>query len=72
MTSVITIPQELIKEKELVLVPRKKYEELLQFREMIPEIKLTLGERKALRGARKELREGRYLTIKQLQHELGC
>lgn len=30
MAAVITIPKELIKEKELVLIPRKKYEELLR------------------------------------------
>ena len=30
METVITIPKELVKEKELVLIPKKKYEELLR------------------------------------------
>ncbi len=31
----ITIPKKLIKEKELVLIPRKKYEELLNLEKII-------------------------------------
>jgi len=30
MEKVITIPKDLIKERELVLIPRKKYEKLLE------------------------------------------
>ena len=30
MEKVITIPKDLIREKELVLIPRKKYDELLE------------------------------------------
>ena len=30
MEQVITIPKELLKERELILIPRKKYEELLK------------------------------------------
>lgn len=71
MGAVITIPKELIKEKELVLIPRKKYEELLRIRKIIPLMKLSPLEKRAIKEAREELRKGKYLTLKQFQHELG-
>ena len=67
MGAVITIPKELVKKKELVLIPRRKYEELLRMRET----KLNLSEKRAIKEAREELRKGKYLTLKQFQHELG-
>ena len=71
MAAVITIPKELARE-ELVLIPRSQYEEFLHLRKMISFVKPTSSEKKAIKEAREELRKGKYLTIKQFQHELGC
>jgi hypothetical protein len=37
MEQVITIPKELLKERELILIPRKKYEELLRAQKVTEE-----------------------------------
>ncbi|MBU4298508.1 hypothetical protein KJ636_00485 [Patescibacteria group bacterium] len=37
MEKIITIPRELIKAKELVLIPREKYEELLESQKVTEE-----------------------------------
>ena len=71
MVAIVTIPKELSRE-ELVLIPRKQYEELLDLKKIITLIKPTPSEKKAIKEAREELRKGEYLTIRQLQHELGC
>lgn len=71
MTPVITIPKELTKKGELILIPRQEYEELLRIKKIIPLVKPSPSEKKAIKEARKELREGKYLTLKQFQHEVG-
>jgi hypothetical protein len=37
MEKIITIPRNLIREKELILIPRRKYEELLESRKITEE-----------------------------------
>lgn len=70
--NIITIPKEFIKEKELVLVPRKKYEELLKrARKNIPEVKLTPALKKIIEKARKNRKAGNYLTFGELTEKLG-
>lgn len=64
----ITIPKELIKkEKELILVPRKKYEELLNLEK---KLKTRLAEELdtdlAIATYKKEKREGRLKKIRSL------
>lgn len=70
MGKVIAIPRELSKEGELVIIPRSDYEEFLRLKKLIPLIKPTLSEKKAIRDGRKEIQEGKYLTLKQLKDEL--
>ena len=71
MGAVITIPKELTKKGELVLIPRADYEELLRIKKIIPLVKPSPSEKRAIKEARRELREGKYLTLKQFQHELA-
>lgn len=63
----ITIPKKLIKEKELVLVPRRRYEEFLELEKII---KKRLAEEKdtnaAIRIYKKEGKQGKLKTIKSL------
>ena len=70
MNKVIAIPRELSKKGELVIMPRSDYEEFLRLKKLIPLIKPTLSEKKAIRDGRKEIKEGKYLTLKQLKDEL--
>lgn len=70
MEKVITIPKELIKRGELVIIPRGEYEEYLRLKKVIPLIGANTNEKKAIREGRKEIKNGKYLTLKQLRNEL--
>jgi len=70
MDKVITIPRELSKKGELVIMPRSDYEEFLRLKKIISSIKPTLSEKRAIRAGRKEIREGKYITLKNLKDEL--
>jgi len=71
MNKVITIPKELSRQGELVIIPRSDYEEFLRFKKVIPLIRLDPSERKAMQEGRKEIQQGEYLTIQGLKDELG-
>jgi len=71
MSKVISIPKELSKKGDLVIIPRAEYEELLGLKKIVRLMKLTPSEKKALRLGRKEIKEGKYITLKQLKSELG-
>ena len=71
--SIITVPKELSKSKDLIAVPRKAYEEFLFWQKKIKSIKTfkpTVSEKKALKRARKNLSQGEYITLDALQHGL--
>jgi len=72
MEKVISIPKELSKKGELVIIPRVQYEEYLRFKKAFPLITLNPSEKKAIEQGRKEIRQRKYLTFKQLKNELGC
>lgn len=70
--SIITIPREFIKEKELVLIPRRELEELLKLSKKVAgEIKLTPMQKKALESARQNKRKGNVLTLNEFKIKLG-
>lgn len=65
----VTIPKKLASRGDLVVIPRKEYEALLglkKIREFIP----TAAQRNALIRARKNRKEGKYLTINELRRKL--
>lgn len=70
MNKIIAIPKELSKQGELVIIPRSDYEELLKLKKVIPLIELSPSEKKAIQAGRKEIQQGKYLTLKQLKNEL--
>ena len=70
MEKVITIPKELARNGELVIIPRQEYEEFLSLKRAISLVKPTLLEKKAIKEGRKEIRGKNYLTLKQLKNEL--
>ena len=68
----ITIPKELAKKGEFLIIPRDEYEEFLRFRlKDIKEVEMTRVQKKALERARKNLSEGKFLTIYELKRKLG-
>jgi len=71
MNKAVAIPKELSRNEDLVVIPRSDYEEFLQLKKIIPLIELTLSEKKAIKEARKEIKQGKYSTINQLKNELG-
>lgn len=66
MEKVVTIPKELAERGELVIIPRGEYEEYLRLKKVIPLVRADNNEKKAIREGRKEIKNGRYLTLKQL------
>lgn len=53
------------------MIPREEYEDMLSLRNVMPRAKLTLAQKKDLEQARKAYRRGEYMTLKELEHELG-
>lgn len=68
MTS-ITIPKELIKEKELVLIPRKEYEALLKLKK-ISEFTPTISQKKSLKKGECNLKTGKTISYHELVQTL--
>ena len=56
-----TIPKKLAKQGDLILIPRKEYEELVRLRlKNIKEVELTSVQRRALMRARKNVSQGKF------------
>lgn len=67
----ITIPSKTGKAKELIAIPRKEYEEYLSLRKVIPIVKMTPNEKREWERAKRDYKQRKYVTLKELQHELG-
>lgn len=70
----ITVPKELSQEKNLIAVPRTTYEEFLVWQKKVKSVKTfkpTVTLKKALARARKNLAQGKYFTLTELEHELA-
>ena len=65
----ITISKKLIKNDDLVIIPRKEYEKLSRFWGNTERI--TKREKQAIIKGFQEIKQGKYLTSKQVKHELG-
>ena len=70
MNKVVAIPRGLSKTGELVIIPRSDYEEFLRLRKIIPLVEPTLSEERAIKLGRKQIKQGKYLSLKQLKNEL--
>ncbi len=67
----LTISKKITKGEELVIMPRKEYEEFLKLRKVVPLVELTPSQKRDLKQARKEYARGEYFTLDQLKNELG-
>jgi len=66
----ITIPKKITKGEDLIVIPRKDYERLLELKK-ISEFQPTSAQKKALMRARKNRKEGKFLTFDELKQKLG-
>lgn len=71
--NVVTIPKKVTGNRELIVVPRKEYEEFLQWKKAL-RVRVVLptpAERRAIERGRREIREGKYVEWRQLKHEMA-
>ncbi|MEK7500588.1 MAG: hypothetical protein AAB642_00480 [Patescibacteria group bacterium] len=61
----LTIPKKLTKGEELVVIPRRDYEEFLSLKKInsFQEVELTPVQKKRLEKARKNLKQGKALSL---------
>ena len=68
----ITIPKNLIKEKDLIIIPREEYKILLRYRnKRILEVELTKPQIIRLKKAKSNLKKDKFLTIHELKQKLA-
>ena len=70
MNKIATMPKKIAHKDDVVVISRIEYETLLKKSKMVPVMKLTPRERKTILKSEKELAAGKYLTLKELEHEL--
>lgn len=73
MEKAITIPKELAKKDDLVIIPRKEYEEFSQWRtamKSFPTFTSTAAQKRDLKKAREDYRKGNYMTLDELKRKL--
>jgi len=63
--NIITIPKKMAQKDDLIILPRKEYEELIAFRK-IKEFKPTPAQKKDLVQARKDFAKEKYIKLKDL------
>ena len=71
MEKIVTIPKELAKQGDLIVIPRKEYEGLVRRQKIVPVVKMNAAQKRDLEEARKEYARGEYVTLEQLEGELG-
>lgn len=70
--SVITIPKQLVRNDDLVVIPKKEYEELLGWKNRsFKTVKPTKADLKIMARGRNEVARGDYVTLEELKKELG-
>lgn len=70
----ITISKELIKDNDLIAVPRDIYEEFLNWQKKVKSVKTfipTATEKKDFKKAREDYKKGKYTTLHELKRKLG-
>ena len=70
----ITIPKNLIKNDDLVIIPRKEYEEFYQWKETAKLFKTfipTVAQKRDLKKAREDYKQKKYLTLDEFKRRLA-
>jgi len=70
----ITIPRKITKGEELVVIPRKEYEEFSRWRKVMKPLKKTFtptkNQKKELKKARQDYKKGNYFTLNEFKQKL--
>lgn len=72
--TIITIPKNLIKNDDLVIIPRKEYEEFSQWKNMAKSFKTftpTAAQKRDLKRAREDYKQKKYLTLDEFKRKLA-
>jgi hypothetical protein len=69
--SIITIPKKYLAKTDLVGVPRREYEEFVSWRKAVREFMPNAGEKRDLRTAREDYKEGIILTLHEFKQKLA-
>ena len=72
--NLITIPKELAKKGDLVIIPRQEYEEFSLWQKTKKSFKTftpTAADKLILKKAREDYKKGKYITIDELKKKLG-
>jgi len=67
----VTIPQKLAEKGDLVVIPKKEYEEFLKLRKIVPLAKPNRAEIIALARGRRQIKREQYVTWRNLKNELA-
>lgn len=68
----LTIPKELTRAGDLIIVPRKEYDALVHFRiSNVREVAMTPAQKRSLIRARKNFAAGKFLTPHELRQKLA-
>lgn len=67
----VTIPKELARAGDLVIIPREEYEEFLHIKKIIPVVKPSKRELRAIKRGREEYKAGKYVEWSQVRKELA-
>lgn len=65
----ITIPKKIIKKDDIIILPRKEFENL--FRLKMETVPLTKREKRALEHGFRQIRKGAFFTSSEVRHGLG-
>lgn len=65
----ITIPKNLIKNDDLIVLPRKEYEKLIHFRANTE--RLAKSQKQAISKGFRDIEQGKFFTSRQVKNELG-
>lgn len=65
----ITIPRKLIRNDDMVIVPKRDYEKLFRFWSSAEQ--LTTHEKRAVEKGFREIKDGKFFTSQEVKKELG-
>lgn len=68
--NIVTIPRNLIKNDDLVVIPRREYNTLLELKKIIPIVNATKKEIAAIRRGEKEIKKGEFVLWSKLKYDM--
>ena len=67
MTKIVTIPKNLVRMGELVILPRREYDEFLDWKKTVRTFKPTVAQKRVLKEAREDFKKGEYIKLEELK-----